>query len=616
MPNSARGIFIYNVMRLNRYQDFMLESAGKMMIIYSDTFRNLLRSTDSQIGKILLRIESDLDCLDDYTLIDKTDKNDMISYVQASRIYRDNPDLKDMLPNLGPYSNTIRNSKFWTTGRTPQYGIGRWVRHIYKDVIGKALSDSDLEAFVNVYKSTHDRIFSGDGNFELVRGEDIRRWYLVDNYLEESGQLGNSCMRYAKCQGYLDIYVNNPESCQLLILKSDKEPDKITGRALVWKIHKGAGDEGKLFMDRVYTIKDSDRIRFQEYAKKNGMLTTNAGAYKIKVQGGGYDYYPYMDTFSALDRDSGILSTDLSGQSSVELSNTDGTCSDLDGRVWSEYHGEWINEDDARWCADIDGWAHYDSTIWLEYLDEYVTDRADTTYSEWDERSYYSEDTVWSEVMNDALWKEIAISFRINPEGDIDWCTKEEVRYYVKVDGEYYSRTEYVKDPYTGEYAWVDEMKERLGEEFGEWDAKKEDEFKRLLIELEPSRAAIEALASIKRKGRWAGVDWIHLLPALMAHIWLDKGFKMPINCWQIQETGNLKKYVLQCEDFAGEMRFRKEGTLNSDVKEFYSDMARTGRTWDTQAKIAGIKKGVSEFDLSLLPERLYKMILFRSLAV
>jgi len=605
-------------MRLERYQEFVRESAGKMQIIYSEAFRHILTyiaansPEASEIGRKLLEIESGTDdYVDDYTLIDKTDKNDMISYVQSSRFYREHPDQKEDLPKMGRYSDVVKNSKFWTSGRTPEYGIGRWVRHIYKDVLGAPIENASLEAFVNAYKSTHDSMFSTGDEFELVKGEDIRHWYLVDNYLEESGQLGNSCMRYARCQEFLDIYVNNPESCQLLILKSAKDPEKIIGRALVWTLHDGPGVAGRLFMDRVYTIKDSDRIRFQEYAKKNQILTGATSAYKIKVKEGGYDYYPYMDTFSSLDRDKGILSTDLSNQDAVELRNTDGTCSDLDGRVWSDFDGEYIDEDDARWCADIDGYAHYESTVWLEYIDKYVTERADTTYSEWDERSYYSDDTVWSEAMNDSLWKELdLIRFQTDEKGSTDWCPSEAHQYYIEIDGRHYSRSEYIKDPYTGEYAWKnDEMKARFSEEFGsEWSSSLDGELRKALIDTVPSAEAMEELKIVHKRMRRVP-EFEHMLPALYAFVYLDlKG---------TQRYGSQDAFRKECEEFAGEMRYKAKGTKenryrNTHIERYYYDLKLKG--WQGDYALRSIREGLAAFDLSLLPERIYKLVLFRDL--
>jgi hypothetical protein len=105
-----------------------------------------------------------------------------------------------------------------------------------------------------------------EGNIEFVTGEDIRKWYLEENYQFDKGQLSNSCMRYERCQKYLDIYVENPEVCQLMILKGSN-PDKIIGRSLIWKLQ-----DGRFYQDRQYTNIESDKSVFANYAKSKGWL--------------------------------------------------------------------------------------------------------------------------------------------------------------------------------------------------------------------------------------------------------------------------------------------------------------------------------------------------------
>ena len=318
-------------MRLNKYSEFILENSNTMMIFYSTEFRNILTkialndskiSPTQTIARILLSIENKDDIQDTYTLIDKTDKNDMISYVQTSRFYREFPE-----ENLKKSGETfVKGSKFWKSGRTPQYSIGRWVRHVFNDVRKTPIRDKDLEEFVNDYKSTYDKMLNVSKTFEIVKGEDIRYWYLVDNYDEIRGQLGSSCMRYEKCQPYFDIYVQNPDVCSLLILKNG---DKLIGRALLWVL-----TDGKKFMDRIYTIDDSDKKLFESYGDENGFLRD--GRHEVKVKEGRYDYYPYMDNFTNYDYEKGILSTNMDGYKILILQNTDGSASDNEDRVWSD----------------------------------------------------------------------------------------------------------------------------------------------------------------------------------------------------------------------------------------------------------------------------------------
>ena len=616
-------------MKLNKYLDFISENtkSGKMMIFYSDAFRELLTNiamSDSagNVARILLQVEDNDDSKDTYTLIDKTDKNDMISYVQTSRFYREYPH-SDLDKQRGPF---IKNSKFWTSGRTPQYGIGRWVRHIFNDVRQTPIKNEDLESFVNAYKSTYDKMNKGSEKFELVKGEDIRYWYLEDRYEEVKGQLGNSCMRYQRCQKYLDIYVENPEVCSLLILKGDT-PDKIIGRALIWTIHDGPGVAGREFMDRVYMINDSDKLLFEAYAKEHNIFRSQTYTYKIKVKEGRYNYYPYMDTFTCYDYEKGILTSGVDGYSEdiLELQNTDGTASDNSGRVYSEYHGEYIDEDDARYCEDVEGPVHYESTVWLEYLDIYVTDNADTVYSEYFDGNYYSEDAVRSECMDDWLKKDDSevIEIITNAEGDTDYCAKDYTQHYIEVDGEYYSRKDYILDPYTGEYHFGDEkvdgvkyikyLENKLEEELevkekytlagGKFDLEKyREDLKKMLVEYVPTDDFIK---EVKTKGDYlVGTSirsYYYHLPGLYAWIIRDQ-----MNYGVIRAdyftTNALGSYKNLFNDILEEMseEFDKE-----NIKLWYDD--KFSRSWTLRP----LFKIFDNIDITKFPTEIYKRIFF-----
>ena len=464
----------------------------------------------------------------------------------------------------------------------------------------------------------------GSEKFELVKGEDIRYWYLEDRYEEVKGQLGNSCMRFQRCQKYLDIYVENPESCSLLILKGNT-PDKIIGRALIWTIHDGPGVAGREFMDRVYMINDSDKLLFEAYAKEHNIFRSQTYTYKIKVKEGRYDYYPYMDTFTCYDYEKGILTSGVDGDEEdiLGLQNTDGTASDNSGRVYSEYHGEYIDEDDARYCEDVEGPVHYESTVWLEYLDIYVTDNADTVYSEYLDGNYYSEDAVRSECMDDWLRTEDedVIEIITNAEGDTDYCVKERTQHYIEVDGEYYSRKSYILDPYTGEYHFGDEkvdgvkyikyLENKLEEELevkekytlagGKFDLEKyREDLKKMLVEYVPTDDFIK---EVKTKGRnWVGDNsYYYHLPGLYAWIIRDQ-----MNYGVIRAdyfaTNALGSYKNLFNDILEEMseEFDKE-----NIKLWYDD--KFSRSWTLRP----LFKIFDNIDITKFPTEIYKRIFF-----
>lgn len=449
---------------LSNYLDFIFEAITKkeMRLYYSDDFKNMLRGINNSISQALLASEDTNQMVDIYTLVDITDKNDTISLIQVSRLFRGDQENFTQIGGESRLPYNIRNKKsgseFWTKGRT-EMKIGRWVKRIFTEVHKSTISDSEIENFVNLYKSKID----GEDltNFELVKGEDIRKWYHENNYLERRGQLGNSCMRYHKCQEYLDIYVKNPEVCQLLILKSD-DGNKIKGRALIWKL-----TNGEYYMDRTYTINDSDRLLFQDYARinkiKNSYDTGLSSSEDLIVELGDHTYekYPYMDTFVVYNPSTKILRDDEElwpGQGYVHLQHTDGSFEPEDA-VYSNWDDEYIRREDAVYCSNVDDWLRRSSARYLKYKDVWAAPNDNITYSEYHGEYFYEEDVVYSEAMGDVLYpeNEDVIEIIINSNGDTDWCIKSRDDLYIKVSGKYYLRKECIKDPFTGEYKFKDD---------------------------------------------------------------------------------------------------------------------------------------------------------------
>jgi hypothetical protein len=449
---------------LSNYLNFILEAAAKqeMRLYYSDEFRNILRRIQdkSSVAQALLSSEDSNQMLDIYTLIDITEKNDTISLIQVNRITRANPDLGETLPyNI---RDKRRGSEFWTKART-DIGIGRWTRRIFTEVHKSTILDSKIEEFVNLYKAAID----GEDltKFELVSGEDIRKWYHENNYKERRGQLGNSCMRYNNCQDFLDIYVKNPEVCQLLILKSDDDKNKITGRALIWKL-----TDGNYYMDRIYTINDSDKLLFQDYARINKIESSYDGnsSLDLEVKLGDHTYqkYPYMDTLVVYNPTTKILSGDEDlwpGQGYISIQDTQGGFRAEDA-VYSDWDDEYINRENAVYCNNVDSWLNRDSARYLEYKDVWAAPTDDVVWSEYHGEHFFIDDCVYSEIMGDTLYPdndENVIEIEIDSDGNTDWGVKSRKDLYIKevVVGEtkYFLRENYIKDPFTGEYHFKDE---------------------------------------------------------------------------------------------------------------------------------------------------------------
>ncbi len=210
-----------------------------------------------------------------------------------------------------------RMEKIWGKGRQ-EIGVGRGIRALLLTTGDKFL-DKDIEEFVNLYKAAIDKFNDKFSYFEVVKDDDIAHWYHKNNYFTNSGSLGNSCMASAP-PSWLEIYTNNPDQVSLIIYKSPEDTEKIIGRALLWTL-----EDGKKYVDRIYTVNDSDVQLFRDYAKENGWYTkyhnsstTNSQAFapdgsvtnlklQVKLSQKDYDHFPYLDTLKYFTPGSGIL---------------------------------------------------------------------------------------------------------------------------------------------------------------------------------------------------------------------------------------------------------------------------------------------------------------------
>lgn len=229
---------------------------------------------------------------------------------------------------------------------------GRGVRALLNSANVK-FTDAEIEDFVNKYKAAFDRLNDIFRKFDLVSGPYIAHFYNHRNYRlgQSRGTLGNSCMSGVS-PNFFKIYVENPEVCSLLILKSDDDDAQIKGRALIWKL---TLPEGITFMDRVYTHDDSDVQLFKDYAKFKGWyykMRNDSSSDPVTISPSGdqtrhdelatiikkkdYLEYPYVDTLKYLcERDKDIkISTD-----------------DSDSKCMEDTGGGIIGEDDCDRCG-------------------------------------------------------------------------------------------------------------------------------------------------------------------------------------------------------------------------------------------------------------------------
>jgi hypothetical protein len=263
-------------MKMLNYNELILErlilGINESIIYYSPPLKDILykiAKKENEIAKELVDLEG-TDVKPDVTYLD-IDKEGFLSFITMKNVEKK---LKDKGIHIATIDKIVKGDTSLTEplyNNDYTYGIFSKSRNPIKlgkllnQVLKGSYTDKEKEEFVNLFKAKS----SGEGEkFELVEGSEIPFWYNKKNYAEEKGQLGGSCMR-GGYDNYFKIYADHPEICKMLILKDDE--DKLLGRALIWKIKdKNKNLEFEYFMDRQYTIKESDVKKFREYADSQG----------------------------------------------------------------------------------------------------------------------------------------------------------------------------------------------------------------------------------------------------------------------------------------------------------------------------------------------------------
>jgi hypothetical protein len=255
-----------------------------------------------------------------------------------------------------------KEKALWSKGRQEIF-VGRGIRALLTSA-GVQFLDKDLEEFVNLYKATVDKMNDRFQYFHSIKGEEIGHWYHYSNYAERQGSLGSSCMSNVN-PDYFDIYISNPDVCELVILKSEEDDSLIVGRALLWTLR-----DGKKFMDRIYTIKDSDVQLFRDWAKENGWhvkqhnsssdsgraiapdgSNVDLGKITVDIKKGMYDAYPYLDTLKYFRPGDGTLSNKRTGR------GDEYTLEDTSGEL---YRCEYCGGSGNQTCGNCDGDGWFD----------------------------------------------------------------------------------------------------------------------------------------------------------------------------------------------------------------------------------------------------------------
>lgn len=334
-------------MLIKNYDQFLLET----IIQTSEDFRKILNAMEGdKVADILIEILPD-DIKTNYNFIKLSNEIGKLSFLPDAQATR-------------KIQSGATEEELFAAASNPTT-INRMVKSILSankiDV-----SDVSLELFGNKFKAMMSLYTNKDLDIREVKGEEIKKWYLQDNYSQSPrGTLHSSCMRYDSCQEFFDIYIDNPEVLSLIILVNKE--GKLEARALFWKTEQG------LYIDRVYFSHPTQNELLNNWAKlKYGEIASynNLSGKRLSVMLENYkfDLYPYIDTFCYLVGNQLQNWEPSSSERFIILQDTSGGYDD-GNRTYSEYEDRYINTEDAVYSEQYGWLSDYTFSDWLE---EYI----------------------------------------------------------------------------------------------------------------------------------------------------------------------------------------------------------------------------------------------------
>ena len=344
-------------------------------ILISDSFREIVSQfkNDSIVAELLLGedIREDFLVGDPVSFLSISDSDaNKISYLTRDR------------------ASKISSDEFWSSSKRFHCKPGALITKIFRDISGK-----EVEKFSTLF-----RAFSSvkEFKFEVVRGKDIVKYYGQNTYSSGSGSLGNSCMKYDRCQRFLDFYKDN-DAVSMLIMKNNE--NGLIGRALLWDF-----DDNKI-MDRIYTTNDEDyQFYFKRWATNNGysykskqnwantiQLVSNSkdfdGKFEIQLNSWNYEYYPYLDTFKWLDIKAGKLynyrpSHFQNHQSDyIILMSPDGRYTTAECLEFDSISKDWHHQGSLQFIVEHNIYTNRDNLNYSETLDRWLL-KTESKYDE------------------------------------------------------------------------------------------------------------------------------------------------------------------------------------------------------------------------------------------
>jgi hypothetical protein len=375
---------------MNKYIDFLLARLCESILQVDPEFRLFIENlpSDNKLADDIHEIISKKkDIKTNYNFIKLSDKNDEISFI---------PDTQ--------YQRMLKNGESPEGKKLSFSSVGRMIRRLINDNPEhfNKYSDSDVEQFVNLFKAKWDKKFVTTKKIQIVKGDDILKWYDENNYADKSGTLGNSCMRYSHKNHYMKIYAENTDNISMVILT---ENDRLLARALLWKLDESS-DKLEYFLDRIYYVHDSDHQFVYDWVAKSHFKDKHIFcSYKnydsdqlmvVKLKNVEYTEYPYFDTFhylaKKLDSDGKLLTGGFLSNKQIKK--------DEFAIFSTQQTGGELNFITHRYSEKLQVYLRLDSCKWVDSIQDYlpITQLVQCSF---DGEYYLKDEVVFSEQMND-----------------------------------------------------------------------------------------------------------------------------------------------------------------------------------------------------------------------
>ncbi len=299
--------------------------------------RNLKEFELLQLFESLVQIDNSL--IKVLSQIDHPISHDILSSLNQEGFLDTQTDMKDTESVM--VSDSPDSLMYQRKGRDlnpfDKIKLGRFVRKISDEY-----KPEEIEDFTIRYKT----FFIGKSITPIeLKGEELRKSYLIENTLGEIGDFSENCMRHEYCQPFLDIYAKNPDKVSVAVVKS--EGGLIAARALLWKT-----DFGDVVMDRIYSADKMFTTILQNWASEKGyyyrakndsqphnakLFVYNGSnvfeKFTVTLKKHKFPSYPFLDTFCYMDDDGTLYNYIPEEMSYKELRSAQGTFLSVD-YVW------------------------------------------------------------------------------------------------------------------------------------------------------------------------------------------------------------------------------------------------------------------------------------------